>query len=576
LASSSVFGNNFGLKQQTQKLSLFIHNRGTVTMPLSLFQIILALTWLAHQAIAWSNVSYYNLFNDRFVDYVIHWNNDPVLKSSLSSAFSPLEPGKAPKDEAASQRQESTRNRGLRLGTGQSHSIFPGMTMTPPPFYYENNGLPELLFLTDAWKTQFVCAIPPMPPSLGDQKGNLSMKHTTTASPRQLLEGLQSVCLYKVVGWWTYELCHERYVRQFHSLSIDDRALEVYHLGYFNPILTELQKSPSRHGKARYFSQYFTDGSTCDINGKPRGVEVRYFCGHDETDYIDLVKEIGYCRYEIHVRTPRLCSLPEYSSPENNYHILDIQCHPLVDNLTQDAKIHEMYTDYILPGTIRIGSRLDDDEMLEMRLDSSRRAKLSTSESSIPAEFEENNMEFKARSASYLNPRIRSPKDPQRAPEKRTFDSIDEMIDMVARKIMSMAFDDDVEISQRMDDLFWKGLKSDEEEQYGRKKDDKSYQRTFGSKKSLRNLRSLRETSNGRRFDSQQSLSTPHESSYRRPSHLPKSVDNDLPQDAENIGFKQPLQSEDSLAARDQKGEEEIHEDDDYESEEDSKVRVGG
>ena len=542
-------------------------------MLLSMLQIIWVLAFFLHGVAAWTNTSYSHLFNDRLVDYVIHWNNDPVLKSSLSSGVSPLETGKFPKDEVASRQQESVRNGKLRPETGQPNSIFPEMAMTPPILHNENDGLPELLLLTDALKTNFICAIPPMYSSPGDQKGNL--RENTSASPSQLLEGLQSVCLYKVVGWWTYELCHERHVRQFHGLSVDDKTLEVHHLGYFNPVLTEMQKSSSRHGKTPYFSQYFTDGSTCDINGNPREVEIRYFCDHDGTDHIDLVKEVGYCRYEIHVKTPRLCSLPEYSSFGNNYHVVDIQCHPLVDNLTQDVKIHEMYTDYLLPGTVRIGSRLEEDEMLEMYLDSSRRAKLSTSESSVPTEFEKNNLEFRIRSSGGLNPRIRSPRRSQRTPERGTFDSIDEMIDMVAKKIMSMALDDDIEISQQIDDLFWKGLKSDEEERYDRKKREKSHEGTFNSKRPLRSLRPLREAPIDRRFVSRQSLSTPHEPTYRKPLHPSNNVNNGLSREVENIKSKNSILSEDSLTTPAPKGEE-IHEDDDFESEEDSKSRAEG
>ncbi len=36
--------------------------------------------------------------------------------------------------------------------------------------------------------------------------------------PSELLSALDSLCLYRIEDWWTYELCYKKHVRQFHKV----------------------------------------------------------------------------------------------------------------------------------------------------------------------------------------------------------------------------------------------------------------------------------------------------------------------------------------------------------------------
>lgn len=38
-------------------------------------------------------------------------------------------------------------------------------------------------------------------------------------SPREILAALDTLCLYRIEDWWTYELCYKRSVRQVHGIS---------------------------------------------------------------------------------------------------------------------------------------------------------------------------------------------------------------------------------------------------------------------------------------------------------------------------------------------------------------------
>ena len=76
-------------------------------------------------------------------------------------------------------------------------------------------------------------------------------------------------------GWWTYELCHERHVKQFHVDLETARMEHVITLGTFNaesqPEQSEAQMLdtefllPGMLAKA-YFSERYSGGSTCTLD----------------------------------------------------------------------------------------------------------------------------------------------------------------------------------------------------------------------------------------------------------------------------------------------------------------------
>lgn len=50
-----------------------------------------------------------------------------------------------------------------------------------------------------------------------------------TPSLESLLEPLDGVCIFRLTGWWTYELCFGRHLRQFH----EDAEKKVVTVSYF-------------------------------------------------------------------------------------------------------------------------------------------------------------------------------------------------------------------------------------------------------------------------------------------------------------------------------------------------------
>jgi len=163
-------------------------------------------------------------------------------------------------------------------------------------------------------------------------------------------------------GWWSYEYCHKKHVRQFHeSISINMETgittatfnpdEDIYFLGYYSEELdnyppedewkyitnTTLPTSvgdgaPSPDGGkgtvAAYFSQEYLNGDICDNDADvtdaaikagtarrehtKRASSVRFACG---PSFMIYVNEDHTCHYIVDVTVPALCHHPAFKIP---------------------------------------------------------------------------------------------------------------------------------------------------------------------------------------------------------------------------------------------------------------------
>jgi endoplasmic reticulum lectin 1 len=61
-----------------------------------------------------------------------------------------------------------------------------------------------------------------------------------------------------------------------------------------------------------YLQVNMSDGTLCDLNGKPRLTRVLYVCySHGKHDIFSL-KETSICEYEVVILSPLLCQHPKY------------------------------------------------------------------------------------------------------------------------------------------------------------------------------------------------------------------------------------------------------------------------
>nr|CAG8510713.1 4763_t:CDS:2 [Entrophospora candida] len=141
-----------------------------------------------------------------------------------------------------------------------------------------------------------------------------------------LLEPLLDNCLYYINGWWTYEYCHMRHVKQFHQIIqagslIEDTSSESYFLG--KTLGTDLEVG----GGKKFLVQRWSDGTTCDLTGNPRRVEIQFHC--NPQNYISVVTEMYTCNYLVVIHTSYLCAHPAFHDTSFSK-INPIECRPVV------------------------------------------------------------------------------------------------------------------------------------------------------------------------------------------------------------------------------------------------------
>ncbi|KAG7400688.1 Protein OS-9 [Phytophthora boehmeriae] len=148
---------------------------------------------------------------------------------------------------------------------------------------------------------------------------------------RSLLQPLEDAhtCVTRNEGWWTYEFCFGRSLRQYHRDS-EGRITAEFSLGTFD---TEGNHELERAGSALVsehidpthdvsrpaYLELYNHGTYCKEfeNHAPRKARVFYYCSQGGTSHhILTVKETQTCSYTVKVSSPVLCDHPHFLNDE--------------------------------------------------------------------------------------------------------------------------------------------------------------------------------------------------------------------------------------------------------------------
>lgn len=136
---------------------------------------------------------------------------------------------------------------------------------------------------------------------------------------------LSGSCSYRIDSYWTYEVCHGNYIKQFHE---ERDRIQEYYLGKFDKSsdaveeslrLAEGEKYPQKKidgNNMAYLEVEFTDGTLCDLNNAARTTKVLYVCYAHGKNEIYSLKETSSCNYEVIILTPTLCAHPLFKGQE--------------------------------------------------------------------------------------------------------------------------------------------------------------------------------------------------------------------------------------------------------------------
>ena len=133
---------------------------------------------------------------------------------------------------------------------------------------------------------------------------------------KQFLSGEK--CVVGGVGWWKYEFCYQKSVKQFHKerkgpkiellLGIWDENRHIEYMKEIDKTIAKSQIPPT------YTDLYFFLGAICDETGLPRQVQVRIRCSKNDSHIQSLtmfMEEPKMCAYKFTAESVLFCKILE-------------------------------------------------------------------------------------------------------------------------------------------------------------------------------------------------------------------------------------------------------------------------
>lgn len=182
-----------------------------------------------------------------------------------------------------------------------------------------------------------LCEMPQI--GFSDDDGGASSVDSSLPPVASVLVSLRNQCMRHIDGWWTYEFCVGKQLRQYHA-DMHGKIEKEYLLGsavykpttpgrlehtidtssmnseQFLAHLDSLQVA--NDAGTPFYSEHYDNGTPCDVtSGTPRQFEARWSCAPGiAASAIRSVKEPASCRYILEVDSPLLCEHPSYRSSE--------------------------------------------------------------------------------------------------------------------------------------------------------------------------------------------------------------------------------------------------------------------
>ncbi|CAG7830478.1 unnamed protein product [Allacma fusca] len=203
----------------------------------------------------------------------------------------------------------------------------------------------DSIMMSTARNERYRCTLPRRQDNTADENGVYN-----GPNPIEILAPLfnKFVCTFKLETYWTYELCHGKYIRQYHEEREGKKVkLQEYHLGKWDDEALDKMKAqvaqevkdPDYKSKIPtkkidgvnmpYLQINMSDGTVCDLNGQTRMTRVLYVCYPHGKHEINSLEETSTCEYEIVVLSPLLCQHPDYMSKETGENM--INCYTVDD-----------------------------------------------------------------------------------------------------------------------------------------------------------------------------------------------------------------------------------------------------
>lgn len=182
---------------------------------------------------------------------------------------------------------------------------------------------------------RYLCTLPsPETNSVQPNSFPESVEPFSVAKIASLLQPLTESCLYINKGWWSYEFCYLRQIRQYHKAQAEGEVNEDLLVGIYDPVASD---DLNQKENSRFFLQKYSDGDSCDLNNLPREATVQIYCLPGAVDEIVDVLEVSTCKYLITVATSRICPMERFS--RQAVPISKIECTKIISDLEYESAL---------------------------------------------------------------------------------------------------------------------------------------------------------------------------------------------------------------------------------------------
>lgn len=223
----------------------------------------------------------------------------------------------------------------------------------------------ESIMVTTHNKEKYKCLIPKV-----EKEESQKEAVYTGPAPLDLVSMLfsSSTCSYRMENYWTYEVCHGNYIKQYH----EDRdgkviTMQEYFLGKWDKQKTadlrEKLSAAEKNGEklktirldgtnVPYLELEMTDGTFCELSGDHRLTKMLYVCSPGVKSEISAIKETSTCNYEVIVSTPTLCAHPSFNPKSTDDNA--INCVPVDGSPNKPKSLLMMEVDNMKKILVRI------------------------------------------------------------------------------------------------------------------------------------------------------------------------------------------------------------------------------
>ncbi|KAF9699527.1 hypothetical protein EKO04_002541 [Ascochyta lentis] len=343
--------------------------------------------------LALANQHAFSVFDDllAFPQYEVAWPDTFILEDDATALLSHQTPTLLSSSSTATPNSQQTQE------LSKHKQPFAGSSTA-------DDALPHTYEAVVLQGQRYLCSIPMIPDEVpqndtttAEEAKAEEEKELVRATDRgwELLEGMRGSCIYYLSGWWSYSFCYKDEVKQFHQLPpsrgvpiyppVEDTSVHSFVLGRFSKgdkrkkddarkMLGSEQGSKNAFddegnvsdeeekaletprleskGSSRYMVQRLSDGTECDLTGKPRKIDVQFHCNPQSADKIAMIKETSTCSYLMVVDTPRLCHDVAFLPPQKNL------AHPITCQAVIPAADADEWTAAALEAKIRETERL--------------------------------------------------------------------------------------------------------------------------------------------------------------------------------------------------------------------------